>query len=546
MTSRRRIAAVSLTAAVVIALLLLWWRRVDDRDAASTDEIARDDPSAKRKLARPVGAEEEASPRSQLPWNRPGTSISGRVTDESGKPVAQADVCAVLESPRLPSALQREPKCSKSGADGRYVLAELPPVRVAIAAGAPTFIPGNYDPPGDRDYVDLHDGQAVKDIDVVLRGGGVQVHGVVKDIAGGVIEGALVMGRRGWRGGAEGLSLTRSDAQGAFSMWVEPGELNIEATADGYAGGSKSGVAPGYTFEVLLTPESVLAGRVVRKSDGKPVAEAYVTLGDWFWSEQGTYTDEAGNFRLDRLEPGRYKPVASHPESYGQLAESVRLGLGETVEGVVIEVHPLPALRGKIVLSGEEQKPCEDGSASVTGTVSQHHGYAPVTHAGEIEILALPPDTYDVEVRCRGYVSEAAYPQVIVSDAPIELQVWEVKAGLTVKGVVVDVDGKPVGRASVGARPVGTAARAQQTFAWGEETDEAGAFEITGILAGSYELHASHEDLVAPETPTKITIAEGERPAEQRLVLERGGTIRGRVVDADGRAVPAAQVQVVG
>ncbi|MBC8073008.1 MAG: carboxypeptidase regulatory-like domain-containing protein [Deltaproteobacteria bacterium] len=544
MAPRRRIAAVSV--AVVIALLLLWWLRADPADRVSSDERTRSDPSAQHEEPRPIGADDEATPTSKLPWNRPGTSVSGRVTDEAGKPVAQADVCAVLLSHELPTRLAREPKCSKSGADGRYVL-EVPPRRVAIAAGAPTFIPGHYDPPGDRDYVDLHEGQAAQGVDVVLRSGGVLVSGVVKDISGGVIEGASVKAHRVYTSNrAEGLSLARSDAQGVFSMWVEPGGVEVFATADGYADGSESGTTPGYTFEILLTPESVLIGRVVRKRDGTPVADAHVTLRQMAWWGAGTYTDEAGNFRIDRLEPGRYKPVARDAHSYGQLAESVNVGLGETARGLVIEVHPMPGLRGRVVLAGDDQTPCVDGNVKVSGRVSKHYGVDQITHAGEIEILGLTPDTYDVEVRCDGYVPEARYPELVVTDALIEGLVWQVKPGLGVKGVVIDGDGKPVARASVSARPVATAARAQQTTAWDEHTDDNGAFEMTGLVAGRYELHADHEDLVSPEVRPEITIVEGERVPEQTLVLERGGTVRGRVVDADQRAVANASVQLSG
>jgi Carboxypeptidase regulatory-like domain/PDZ domain len=548
MTKSRRPLVFALVLAVIVALLL-WWRGRDDHGGSRAGEIASaNDATKPRRDANPIGAEAEQDARSSmLPWNRPGTSISGHVTDEQGKPVGNADVCAVLVAPEIPTALTREPKCSKSGGDGRYLIAELPPIEIAIAASAPTFIPGSYDPPGNRDFVRLHEGQAAKDIDVVLRGGGVLVHGVVKDIAGGVIEGAHVQARHGWGWRtARGMSFTKSDAQGAFSVWAEPGDLNLEAEAEGYAKGSKSGTAPGFTFEILMTPESVLSGRVVSAKDGKPVADAQVAIEQWFWSEHSTYTDADGFFRLDRLEPGRYKPIAKTAEGYGQIAESIRLGLGQAVDGIEIQLHPMAAVRGHVMIAGETPKPCDRGSVSLTGKVSQHRARDEPDGEGAIEVSALPPDTYTVEVYCTGFVAEAKYPDIVVGEVTGEEQAWTVKPGLAVRGVVVDQAGKPIPRAQVGARSVGTAARGQQTSAWGERTDEAGAFELNGMIAGSYELRVDHDDFVSPEEPPKLTLTDGEKPAEQKLVLEAGGTVKGQVVDANHQPVSGATVRAVG
>ncbi len=547
MTSPRRFIVPALLLGLVIALLLWWRGRPDDVDADKpAARIAED---AKRTGARPIDAEAEAEggPKSTLPWKRAGTSISGHVVDETGKPVAGANVCGMFVGERLPSELQREPRCTTSGKDGTYLLAELAPLKVTLSASAPTFKPGYYDAPGKRDWVDLRAGQAIQGIDIVLHGGGVRVAGVVKDIAGGVIEGATVKGQRGWAWqSGEGTSFAKSDDSGAFELWVAPGELTITASADGYAPGDKSGTAPGYTFELLLTPESVLAGRVVRAQDGKPVVDAYVTLEEWMWSEHGAYTDEAGNFRIDRLEPGRYKPIARTAESYGQIPESIRLGLGETVDGIVISTHPMPAIRGRVVVAGDAEAPCEQGSVNVTGKISKHGSWTELQKDGTVEIAALTPDTYEISVWCSGFVSEPKYPDVVLTEGSVDGQVWSVKPGLVLKGIVVDQDGKPIAHASVGARPVGTGARAQQTFGWGERTDENGHFEAEGLLAGNYELRASHEDYVSPETPPKVTLVDGEKTDEQKIVLEAGGIVTGRVVDANKRPVPGARVQVIG
>jgi len=314
---------IALVLAVLVALLL-WWRGRAQDDRAATGEIADLGDEAKpRRGAKPIAADGEDERRSLLPWNRPGTSISGHITDEQGKPVGDAD---------------------------------------------------------------------------------------------------------------------------------EPGDLQVQADAEGYAQGSKSGVAPDFAFEILMTPESVLSGRVVAAADGRPIADAQVAIEQWFWSEHSAYTDAEGYFRLDRLEPGRYKPIAKTAEGYGQIAESVLLGLGQAVDGIEIELHPTAAVRGHVMIAGETPKPCDEGSVSLTGLVSKHHARDEPDGVGAIELAALPPDTYSVEVHCTGFVAEPKYPDIVVGELSGEAQSWTVKPGLAVRGVVVDQDGKPIARARRSAR----------------------------------------------------------------------------------------------
>ena len=45
--------------------------------------------------------------------------------------------------------------------------------------------------------------------------------------------------------------------------------------------------------------------------------------------------------------------------AYGVAAESVLLGLGQTREGIVIEVHPAFVVSGQVVVEGSDD-PCED------------------------------------------------------------------------------------------------------------------------------------------------------------------------------------------
>ena len=80
--------------------------------------------------------------------------------------------------------------------DGHYRIEDLFGVRHRVSASAPTFIPAvHFTGVGAsrRETVDLRPAMEARDIDIVLEGGGVEVKGVVKDLAGGPIEGAQVL-----------------------------------------------------------------------------------------------------------------------------------------------------------------------------------------------------------------------------------------------------------------------------------------------------------------------------------------------------------------
>jgi hypothetical protein len=82
---------------------------------------------------------------------------------------------------------------------------------------------------------------------------------------------------------------------------------------------------------------------VVESGSGAAVPGARVTADDESRPMSGgssALTDAEGRFRIERLEPGRYKPVARTTDRYGQTRESVVLGLGQRSAEVLIELHP--------------------------------------------------------------------------------------------------------------------------------------------------------------------------------------------------------------
>jgi uncharacterized GH25 family protein len=521
---------------VLVVLAVLWKRRGGDEGPARASESAA--PSAR------------PSSRIDVATVARG-SIAGVVRDPAGAGIAGATVCGMAYSKDLPEDAQREPRCTETGEGGSYRLDQLLPASYQVQAQAGSFIPALYVDEGKINWgLELAAGEAKEDIDLVLRPGGVEISGVVKDIGGGTVAGAWLFARagRGWSDHG-GLGTARSAADGTFRMWTAPGRVHVTAQADGYAEGSKGAVAPGQTIEILLTPESVLAGRVVEVNGGAPVPGALVTVGGWgvFGDGEGTnretaMTDGDGKFRLTRLAPARYKPTAAAAGRYGQAAESVLLGLGETVEDIVIEVHAASTVKGRVVLA-DGKTPCTRGRVALEDRGSkqqEHHG---VDQDGVVEMDAVLPGSYEVTVRCSGQLESNEYPELVVVDGkdPPE-QVWKVGAGSRVRGVVLAHDGSPVARAQVSLRPVASSGWADWKH---ESTDSDGRFEAEGLRAGSYKVSASADGEPSAEEPVAVDVPDGgEATVEIRLV--RGGSVIGAVVDESGQPVPRVIVRARG
>ena len=516
---------------VVVTAGLWWWLR---RETAAPGE-AKGEVANQASAASLAGGPRDRPELVTLPRKLAQASVAGTVRDEKGQPVAGAQVCARTRAMRLISSEFRKVSCAVSGRDGAYRIEGLLGVRHVVNASAPGFIPRPYfmgEGASRREGVDLRAGQELRDIDFVLQGGGVEIHGVVKDLSGGAVEGAQVSGGNNY-------ALTGPD--GLFSLWVKPGTTWFSAQAEGYASGNDSGVAPGHRFEIYLTPEAVLIGKVVRAADGTPVEGAEVTAasGGWGWSEAMALTDAGGNFRLDGLEPGVYKARAESDELMGRAEEQTILGLGETSAPVLVEAHPSLFVDGKIVT--DAGKACEDGSLSLKDHANSRDAWAQVEADGVVRARGLLPGEFEVTIRCKGQIPAERYERVTLADKSLSGLRWEVAGGRAIRGLVVDASGKAVEGVSVSANAKADPSkpRAQQTSAWSQRTDGDGRFELGGLLAGEYEVTVSawNPPRATPDKPIPVSLAADRDVDDMKIVLPASGELKGTVRDAQGRPV---------
>ncbi|HEX2686134.1 MAG TPA: carboxypeptidase regulatory-like domain-containing protein, partial [Kofleriaceae bacterium] len=202
---------------------------------------------------------------------QPPGSIAGTVT-AAGAPVSGATVCV------RPGRDTARPVCVATDARGAYTINDLPPAAYVVWASAPRLAGGPWRGPAPTfdDRLWLAAGERRTGVDLVLLAGATLVRGVVSDVRGHAIAGALI------HVGADSRSppvyTTRTGADGRFVAWAMPGEIHVVASAEHYVDGEAHATVPTDQLAIELTPEAVLGGIVVEAGTRRPLADATVDV----------------------------------------------------------------------------------------------------------------------------------------------------------------------------------------------------------------------------------------------------------------------------
>jgi len=370
------------------------------------------------------------------------------------------------------------------------------------------------------------------------------------------------VGEQPWR--VAGIAKTGSD--GLVRIPARPGAYLVAARADGFATARKEIIRasgdPVTRVELDLSKGVSLAGRTVSKGNREPVSLAQVTVvslsrpsapagparrGRQFRAgptrrpaasieeaapveEQSTATtDQDGKFRVEGLEPGRYRVEAQATGTARAMAAPVVVPADQEL---ILELPAASFIEGSVVDS--EGKPAAGAEVIATGGASVVHGETTETGTFSLEV---EPRTHFLSARSKDQAGKARDPVSVAAGQTARGVKIELSAGASLAGTVVArASLMPIPNARINLSPAGAGGSLG-----GSITDASGSFLIGGLPPGQYDVDIS-ADGYSPEERRGLVLQEGQRFPLQ-VTLKATGALSGVVRDQAGKTVIDAVVR---
>ncbi len=483
----------------------------------------------------PKATPEQLRSRSGVMVLARGVSISGRVLNQEGRPIAGASV-----------GLGRRDWNRKTKTDdlGRFEFAAAAAAESLFTVEASGFAP-------EVRSVLLRDGLPPFEFRL---GSGRAIRGSVADSQGRPLADANIAVDS--RNGLQNLNWrTKSDAAGRFAWDTAPTfRVFLSAWKEGYRA-VRLAIEPAdkeVDFKLVAVSPLRIRGIVTDAATGRPI-EAFTVVpsvhpGDILMLDfakthhGGRYVfAEAKNGQpySIRIEARGYLPAKSpeYPHDGGDQVFSARLKKGRWVEGIVRGRDGLPLAGAEVVLA------TGSGISVFAGKPRQtdHHPHLRTEPDGRFSFSPPEGDARIVAVHAQGYAE--AFVQRQDEGCNLTLQPWG-----RIEGTLL-VDGKPLARETIVAeldeeRPeslqprIGSENRAQ--------TDEQGHFVIDRLPPGEArvfwqpERHGArkHPDRFYP--PSFINVRAGE-PTRLEMVHDGEPSLLGRVVVPEAKDAPPSR-----
>jgi protocatechuate 3,4-dioxygenase beta subunit len=493
-----------------------------------------------------------------------GFSMEGQVLGPDGKGLAGARVelrpvlrvyeqgVRDLEGKGEPEAIQ-----AVSGADGWYrfqVPCEGPWRAKAAAAGLPPleFLPRmvigeeTLNPVWMRPAADVQSAG----LPAPIRPAGshpltLEVYDGSRPVPGALVrdrETTLVLGRTG----VDGSLLLDAPGPRAWALRIETRDGRI-AHYDARPVPAASKPQARVRRRFLLPPAVILAGRVVDRDTGRPIANARV----WPEADPAAFvaTDASGSYRLPWT-LGIPVVLTGRAEGYFAADQSIQtkeprgvpptLALWPTriLDGTVVRPDGEPVPEAEVRVFGLNPDFTEIGR---TRASAQGRFRVPALHDGNYDVLAVAPSLVP------GLAPAFETVTILPGTAGTSGIRLVMRPGRTARGRVVDEHGRPVAEARVELTRSPASLVDPDTGPpdglHEAETDAGGRFEVAGLSTGWYDLAVSRAGFLPGSEPA-LEVADVSGAADLGTVtLERGATITGWVTGPDREPLAGAEVR---
>ena len=409
---------------------------------------------------------------------RTASKILGRVVTEDGKPVAGASVQVQPESHGGPgfgpgmSGWRRV----ESEEDGTFEVADVPPGRVDVAAGAAGFRRlelGGIEVPAD---------EPLRGLELVLVPGA-EVRGTVTEADGKPAAGVFVAVTE-----TGSMSLghdgTMTDADGKYLIsGTAPGMRKVLAMDRASRRASKNvEIELGSNVVDLVFEGGVEVSGQVLDAGGVPVAGALVrirpsrTSGVPRFGRMEASSGSDGSFSVADVAPGTYD-LSATKEGYApaELDEPLEIG-ANPVAGLIVRLTSGTTLTGRVLgLEYDDLARVEIRAVVSGGSIAkpdfEGRYRIPNVPAGEVTVMAEVPGS-GRQVRAKTTIPEGA-PEAVLD--------LEFGGGFTLTGTVLH-DGRPAGGAILTLTGIHVAHAVNTTVS------QDGSFRVEGLPEGNFRL----------------------------------------------------------
>jgi len=499
----------------------------------------------------------------ELKLSRPA-SLSGRVVDPDGKPVAGAVVEPELDMQQMVHRQQGILDgiiTSTTDAAGTFRMEGLLPGAGTVVAAKDGFARS------EGFGFDVDEGEALEGIELVLRVGGT-ITGELLDDDGNPKVGADIFIQK-----PAGMQrrTTRTDKDGRFEeTHLEPTTwqvmaLNLTSESGEFDQAEMLStmkiamveLKDGATEHVILgaPPENpvIVKGKVT--ANGEPVAGALISFipsnGGGFDKMKLNSADEDGQYEVTLVEPGDYLATVQRMGLLGQqnnLEFRKRIPEQETYE-LNFEL-PVGRISGTVYGPDGDPKPSArvtlnlDGGAEFGTMFGGKYTESLTDDNGDFELNYLRPGGYLVaaggNVLGGMFGEDSTVGGRMVQRVQISEGEWlrnvefHLEKPGTIMGTVVDHSGKPVSDAVLFAR--NEAGNLLETFSF-LTSDAGGRFEYTGLAPGNYTIAARMGSGASSEN--EIIRVRSEEVTEAKLTLDPGTILKVTLQDKSGKLVAA-------
>ena len=303
------------------------------------------------------------------------------------------------------------------------------------------------------------------------------------------------------------------------------------------------------------------AGTVADAESGEPIGDAEVTLAGKGGSAptRTARSDATGAFKVKGLPAGKYEvraiargflrskqPALELPDG-GVKDLGIALERGGSISGRVLDDRGKPLSSALVQPSMAFTTDAEWNAASESIA-----GIGVETDAeGRYRLEGLPPHgAYLIQASAGGFAPVRSTRIQVGRKQDVTSVDLVLRPGGGIRGRITDSDGKPIPGATLQAE---AAAESEEHRVYtaldaiGKEalTDAAGEYALSPLGPGLYEVKASAGGYI-PAARAGVEVGAGGAAEGVDFILEKGRTLAGTVVDADGSGIAGAEVVVEG